>query len=687
MAEPGWPFAETPFHEGELRVQERVGVKDKMDNLGRRVVRDYMPEQHTELFTKLPFVFLGAQDDKQRPWASMLVGDKGFVASPHNRRLRIHAMPHADEPVHGQLRDGQPVGFLGLEPINRRRNRMNGMLSETSGKGFNIDVVQSYGNCPQYIQARDLSGDISLNPNAGETESGRELGPAQKALILKSDTFFIATQYVKEKDNRQQGVDVSHRGGKPGFVSVYDDNVTLAWPDFAGNLHFNTLGNIELDPRAGILFVDFDTGDLLSMTGIAEVVWDGPEVEAFQGAERIVKFRSVEWVFIPKAYAFNWSNPEFSPLLALTGDWQSAQTAAEASKMRDRYRPFRLTRKVQESATITSFYLEPQDDFGVAPYTAGQFLPIQVEIGGRKISRTYTLSLSPDRKQYRLSIKREAEGQVSKFMHDEFHEGDILQAMAPRGDFVLSDSKKPVVLLSAGVGITPMIAMLQSVVYENARTRGKREAYFIHGTQDANQHALRDEIEAIAADSPHVNLAFCYSRCDVDNLPAGEHFYSGRLDADTLRAILPFGDYEFYLCGPGEFVKQSYQMLRAFNVPKDQIFYEFFGPSALVDEEDAPDTAPAEGDVLVKFAVSGKQAHWSPQSGTLLELAEEQGLEPMFGCRSGSCHTCAVKLHQGKVHTAAGAHPASEDQVLICCSQPDKSHLDELADQPLILEL
>ena len=470
MAEPGWPFAESPFHEGELRVQARVGVKDKMENLGRRVVRDYMPDQHIELFTKLPFVFVGAQDEKQRPWASMLVGDKGFVASPNNRRLRIGGLPHQDDPIRGQLKDGQPVGFLGIEPVNRRRNRMNGLLSESGHDGFNIDVVQSYGNCPQYIQARDLSGEITLNPKAGTTVRGRELDGLQKALIAKSDTFFIATQYVQDKDDRQQGIDVSHRGGKPGFVSIYDDKITLAWPDFAGNLHFNTLGNIELDPRAGLLFVDFDSGDVLSITGTAEVVWDGPEVEAFQGAERIVKFRCVEWVYIPKAYVFDWTHPEFSPLLALTGDWQSTQSAAEASLMRDRYRPFKLTRKVPESDSITSFYFEPQDGLGVAPYTAGQFLPIQVNIKGKNVSRTYTLSQSPDKNQYRLSVKREDEGHVSKFLHDVFHEGDELQAMAPRGDFALSNSKRPVVLLSAGVGITPMLAMLQSVVYENVRT-------------------------------------------------------------------------------------------------------------------------------------------------------------------------------------------------------------------------
>ncbi|WNG38672.1 flavin-nucleotide-binding protein [Archangium violaceum] len=315
----GWSLEQSPFHEGERAVQERVGVRERLEQTGRRVIRPFMPDQHRELFCKLPFLLVGSLDDERRPWASILVGQPGFVSSPDARTLVVSARPGFGDALGRNLVPGAPLGLLGIQLETRRRNRMNGTVVELDEDRFTVRVEQSFGNCPKYIQAREP---VFVDEPTRATEprpvrqEGSLLSGASAGLIEHADTFFIATASPAARGGEPvEGVDISHRGGKPGFVRVTEEagRTVLTVPDFSGNRHFNTLGNLVLHPRAGLLFVDFTSGGLLSLTGETEIVWDGPEVEAFLGAERLVRFRVTEGTWIDNGVPLRWSAPRHRP--------------------------------------------------------------------------------------------------------------------------------------------------------------------------------------------------------------------------------------------------------------------------------------------------------------------------------------------------------------------------------------
>ncbi|MBL8664989.1 MAG: pyridoxamine 5'-phosphate oxidase family protein [Candidatus Odyssella sp.] len=322
---PGWPGDSSPFHAGEQALQSRAGVRERAERAGRRTIRDFMPDEHRELFEKLPYVVLGSLDTGGRPWASILAGRPGFLRTPDATTLEINAWPQAGDPLAANLAPGAPLGVLGIEFETRRRNRMNGIVAETRGGGFAVRVRQSFGNCPQYIQARTARFEASPEraAPAPETEGG-SLSAAAEAFVRGADTFFIASASPGARGGSpSEGVDVSHRGGRPGFVRVdrVEGRSVLTAPDFSGNAMFNTLGNLALDPRAGLLFVDFSAGTLLTLIGRTEIVWDGPEVAAFAGAQRLLKFHVEGGVRLGGALPLRWSPPVYAPQLAATGRW------------------------------------------------------------------------------------------------------------------------------------------------------------------------------------------------------------------------------------------------------------------------------------------------------------------------------------------------------------------------------
>ncbi len=313
-----------PWHAGEVRMQQRMGVAERMAEFGAKVIRDHMPEQHRAFFEQLPFVVLGAVDLAGQPWATVLEGEPGFAQSPAPRTLLLASELRTGDPLEQQLQDGAAIGLLGIELQTRRRNRMNGTLTR-SERALSIGVQQSFGNCPQYIQKRELhlvpDSTAEALPRA-ERLAG--LDEAAQRLIRNADTFFVASVAnvdapVGGANESQRAVDVSHRGGKPGFVKV-DGNV-LTIPDFSGNRHFNTLGNLLVNPRAGLLFIDFETGDLLHLTGRTEIVFDGAEVDGFAGAERLWRFEVQSAVRRPRAMTLRGALREPSPKNAATGAW------------------------------------------------------------------------------------------------------------------------------------------------------------------------------------------------------------------------------------------------------------------------------------------------------------------------------------------------------------------------------
>lgn len=303
----------SPFHAGERAVQARLGVRYRAENGGRRMIRDFMPEQHREFFAQLPFVVVGSLDRAGRPWASLLSGEAGFVTSPHPRSLMVGSTPVPSDPLRENLSAGAPLGVLGIELSTRRRNRANGRVVWCSECGFELCVEQSFGNCKLYIQPRTRG---APNPRRGRVtrpEPGGSLLSARAVDLLHGcDTAFLATASARAERGGREGVDVSHRGGSPGFMrpDPGGTRTRLLLPDYPGNNMFNSLGNIEVNPRAGILATDFSSGDLLTLTGAARVLWDSPELAAFPGAARLLEIEVEAHVLLPAALPEVWSRLE-----------------------------------------------------------------------------------------------------------------------------------------------------------------------------------------------------------------------------------------------------------------------------------------------------------------------------------------------------------------------------------------
>lgn len=238
-----------PFHPGELEAQRRAGVVGAGGG-----IRDYMPDQHREFFAAQPFLLGATTGPDGAPRAFVLHGAPGFAASPDPHTLAIAAAT--------ALAPGQPIGLLGLDFGTRRRNRANGKVRASAGGRLVVDVLESFGNCPQYITVRDV---LAVAPQPHPVAAFDGLPPEARGIVERADTFFVASSGGKH------GVDISHRGGPPGFASVEGDSLRI--PDFKGNRYFNTLGNMVLDGRVALLFIDFASGDVLELRGTAAIEW------------------------------------------------------------------------------------------------------------------------------------------------------------------------------------------------------------------------------------------------------------------------------------------------------------------------------------------------------------------------------------------------------------------------------
>ncbi len=543
---------ESPFHEGEQRVQTRLGVREEIEPWARRVVRPFLPEEHRAFYSQLPFLVAVARDANGRPWATLLAEGPGFVSSPDPRSLHVAAVPAPGDALAGALGAGADVGLLGIELESRRRNRVNGRVSHNEAGAFVLAVEQGFGNCPQYITERSWRrAEAEARPVDARLDS--TLSDSQQQLIGRADTFFIATGYREgDRESETFGMDASHRGGAPGFVQIRDAR-TLVFPDYAGNNHFNTIGNLLLDPRVGLLFVDFEQGDLLQLSGTAEIDWDSPEVARFPGARRLVRIAIEEVVELRGALPLRWD--------------------AEGEAIRE----LRVVGKQRESAEVTSFLFEARDGSPLPGFVAGQYLPLELEIPGQPapVVRTYSLSSAPDAARYRISVKRHSQGLASRHLHDRIELGDFVSARAARGEFVLDCSgARPVVLASAGVGLTPLVSMLHRLAVQS-----ERPVWFVHGARDGDHHPLRQEIERLAEDRPDVRLHVAYSRPRPGD-HAGRDFQSeGRVDGALLEKLVPGLGADFYLCGPTGFMAAIQEQLEARGVPEAHIHSESFGPA------------------------------------------------------------------------------------------------------------
>lgn len=347
-----------------------------------------------------------------------------------------------------------------------------------------------------------------------------------------------------------------------------------------------------------------------------------------------------------------------------------------ASSGPSEWRKFRIARIAEESAVIKSFYLEAADGAPVAPHKAGQHLPIRLEQRGDEpaLLRTYTISVAPSAPQLRISVRKLGAG--SGQLHDDVAEGDLIECRVPGGDFVIDTAPAhPAVMVAAGVGITPILAMLSHLVEESERTGAMRPVIVFYAARNTSERGFDDELSRLAERSKG-RLTLVRLLKDIgDAVPGRDYEEHGVLSAEMFRKYLGFQRHDFYLCGPPGYMQSVYDILIDHGVADHAIFAEAFGAMSLkrqvANSVAEPLALPATEPVDVVFDAAGTRSTWAPGAGSLLELAEGAGLSPEFGCREGACGACKVPLLSGAVayfrETSAACGP---NEVLICSAVP-----------------
>ncbi|MFF5210830.1 pyridoxamine 5'-phosphate oxidase family protein [Streptosporangium sp. NPDC000396] len=282
-------------HAGELAVQRRAGVR--AGAWGSASAAPEIPPVAAQFLRRQRMLLIGAAGRDGRLWASALTGAAGFAEAVDERTITVEAVPGEHDPL-AELPDGE-IGMLAIEPQSRRRMRVNGVVHRDGGRLI-VHTEQTYANCPKYIQTRDISGESARASTGASTT--RTLTAGHRAWIEGADTFFVATRAPG------LGADLSHRGGNPGFVRTTGER-RLVWPDYVGNSMYMTLGNLELDDSCGLLFLDWENGDALHLTGRARVEWDPGDVP---GAQRLVEFEVDEAVHVRGASPLHWTFEKYS---------------------------------------------------------------------------------------------------------------------------------------------------------------------------------------------------------------------------------------------------------------------------------------------------------------------------------------------------------------------------------------
>lgn len=359
-------------------------------------------------------------------------------------------------------------------------------------------------------------------------------------------------------------------------------------------------------------------------------------------------------------------------------------------------RTYKVLRKVVESETIMSFYLCPCDDGAADIFKPGQFLTLSLDVPGheKKVIRNYSVSNWPINgdNRLRLSIKQEPSppesedipaGLVSNFMHQQIAVGSILEAIVPSGQFFLNQSNnKPVVLLSGGVGITPMISMAHALALDAAR-----QVYFIHACDSAKVQAFSQELSTLALAHSNIHQHICYRFVSNEDVLGVNYHSQGFLSKETIQSVLPLDVYEFYLCGPPPFMQAMYSNLLELGVSEDAINYEFFGPATLLKRKEPnvesnkavvaiePITDKQNSDSpTITFSDSDIDTVWSDEYENILEFAEANGIEANFSCRIGICNECKCALSAGEVtYNSAPLDYPEPGYFLPCCSKPSKN--------------
>ncbi|NJM74135.1 MAG: pyridoxamine 5-phosphate oxidase [Scytonema sp. RU_4_4] len=293
------------FHSGEITVQTQAGVREEAQRLGNVITSTIKPSAQEFLGTQ-QLAVASTVDASGRVWASLLTGQPGFVQVLNRQTIQINATPIQPDPLHQNLHSNNDIGLLIIDLVNRRRLRLNGK-AEVQQENIKVQIQQAFFNCPKYIQVRHIEKAVTDSLEEPETFTKDTLSYTNQLWITQADTFFIASYHP------ESGADASHRGGFPGFVQVVNSS-KLVFPDYSGNNMFQTFGNLIVNAGAGLLFIDFEQGHTLQLTGKAKIIWDAERLNEFAGAQRLVEFDIEQVLESRNATSLCWRFGEYSPV-------------------------------------------------------------------------------------------------------------------------------------------------------------------------------------------------------------------------------------------------------------------------------------------------------------------------------------------------------------------------------------
>jgi ferredoxin-NADP reductase/predicted pyridoxine 5'-phosphate oxidase superfamily flavin-nucleotide-binding protein len=617
--------ANKPYHEGELAVQARAGASHAAQ-MSSGILSDRIPGGGIPFISQQTMAVLGSRDAPGNVWASLLFGKAGFLHAETDRRLVLrHAITHGarGDPLWDNLETDPRLGILLIELTSRRRLRINGSAHRLPDGDWRIDVERAYANCPKYIQARRLRiPDVTPLPAQANFRQGGQLDAAQQAWIASADTFFVASAHP------EQGLDASHRGGRPGFVKVLNPH-RLRIPDFVGNNMFNTLGNFASYPHAGLVFPDFERGRILQLSGRPELRWDLTDTSGETGGTaRYWEFELQTWHESVLPLRLEWQFIDYSPFIPVpenTGE----ETQASLS--------LRVKKTWHETDRIKGFELAAADGSLLPPFEPGAHLPVKVrDRSGAWVERHYSLLSNPaDRQHYRIGVLMEPNGRGgSLYLHNTLKTGDSLQAGPPANAFPLETGATHSILLAGGIGITPLLSMAHTL-----KAHGK--SFELH--YSARRFA---------------DLAF---RQDIVHLAGHRaHFYASRepgaprLDLQFLLGRPTHGTH-VYICGPRAMIVTVRELAETIGWPPEQIHFESFGAAA----------SPDDRALTVILARSGRSIS-VPAGRGILDVLLEAGVAVPYDCRRGECSLCMTRFLAGEPEHRDLCLSAEERSELMC---------------------
>lgn len=589
------------FHKGELTVQKKANEADIAQRNGT-VVSKHIIKGAIPFIAQQYMTVITSTDEKDQIWTSVLFGKPGFINAPDDQHILINPQQiinQSADPLWLNIKRNTQVGLLIIELSTRRRLRVNGNISLLSNGQYEVVIAQVYPNCPKYIQRRqpELSDNV-LTYKTPMPQLGDELTATQVELISNSDSFFVGSGVNNNHS------DASYRGGATGFVSVIN-KYELQVPDYKGNSMFNTLGNFQANPNAGLVFIDFEHNKLLQLTGTAKILWDQPDdTNKTGGTKRYWRFIIKGWQETHLPSGLKWTffdnsphNPKVENSAALILLVSDIVNVSEKIKL------FRLT----------------AENGGILPaFESGSHLPIEVKLSEKTtVQRHYSItSSSHDNRFYDIAVQQEKQGRGgSNYMHEQLRMGDFITTKYPVNKFSLTSSGKHHILIAGGIGITPILSMLKELSQNN-------ESFELHySVKKASELAFKDEIIRLAGKRAHfyITQGFDAKRLNIKSL-----IMSGNKSSHV------------YLCGPLRMIEAVKNTANDNNWEQNHIHFESFG-SSLQKTDKA---------VEVRLKKSGKVIVINPKE-TLLDGLLAANVNVPFECKRGECGMCVTEYVEG----------------------------------------